>query len=181
MFFEDWRRKSRCFSRFPTFCSSHAGLLAHLSLRRRRRRAAPPALVENGNSGSRCFGKWRLEWGGRGSHHPRLRTGMLNLYPHVVHRICLLLKLCPAVGLPPCWSSLCGDNTSMLTSPGVALGPRCRCMKAVCFLILSWIKKLPLTAFFFKKRANCWWRESTMPDHCDRQTVLWVSPPSSLG
>lgn len=52
-------------------CSSHAGLLSHLSLRRRRR-AVPAGMVENGNSGPRRSGKlwigaWRAEGRGAGS------------------------------------------------------------------------------------------------------------------
>lgn len=42
-------------------CSSHAGLLSHLSLRRRR--AVPAGMIENGNSGPRRSGKFQSEHG----------------------------------------------------------------------------------------------------------------------
>lgn len=79
-------------------CSSHAGLLSHLSLRRRRR-AEPAGLVENGNSGPRRPGKWRSEHGV--SLLPSLGSGQgCRIFtPSVVHHM-LAVQVVLLVGCP---------------------------------------------------------------------------------
>uniref|UniRef100_A0A668V7T6 DMAP1-binding domain-containing protein n=1 Tax=Oreochromis aureus TaxID=47969 RepID=A0A668V7T6_OREAU len=64
---KDLRVLARSFRLMPLLktplpsCSSHAGLLSHLSLRRRR--AVPAGMIENGNSGPRRSGKFQSEHG----------------------------------------------------------------------------------------------------------------------
>lgn len=124
-------------------CSSHAGLLSHLSLRRRRR-AVPAGLVENGNSGPRRPGKWRSEHGrqraekrGSVSCHPSAQGRDVVSLPPVSSIICLLFKLCPLL-VVPCWLNLCLPMLRKYFNANLtrnSIGRCCRCMKAVCFCV----------------------------------------------
>lgn len=117
-------------------CPSHAGLLAHLSLRRRRR-AEPAAMLENGNSGPRRSGKLRSEHGwqraeqqGRSPIHPFAQSGdaVSSTPPPSVSSVpshaCCSSCAPPFVGCFPLIRFVLTHverDISMLTSPGVAL------------------------------------------------------------